>query len=100
MTPPVPPVPWPRLGNSFTQAVARRLLALFGWRVEGTLPNEPKFVIIVAPHTSNRDFFVGVIAMFAVGVRLSFLGKHTLFWPPLGWFMRLLGGEPVDRSAK
>lgn len=91
-------VPWPRLGNSFTQAVAHRLLALFGWRVEGALPDEPRFVIIVAPHTSNWDFPLGVVAMFAVGVRLSFLGKDSLFRFPLGPFMRLLGGEPVDRS--
>ena len=34
-----------------------------------------------------------------MGVRISWFGKHTLFIPPLGWFMRKLGGIPVDRRA-
>ena len=63
------------------------------------MPDEPKFVIIVAPHTSNWDFTLGVAALFALGLRVSFLGKHTLFTPPLGSFMRWLGGIPVDRSV-
>lgn len=63
------------------------------------MPNEPKFVIVVVPHTSNWDFCVGVAALFALGFRVSFLGKHTLFKGPLGMFMRWLGGIPVDRSV-
>ena len=70
-----------------------------GWRFEGALPNEPKFVIIVAPHTSNWDFPVGVMALFAIGFRVSFLGKHTIFKWPFGYFMRWLGGIPVERSV-
>ncbi len=57
-----------------------------------------KFVLIVAPHTSNWDFFVGVMAMFAAGFRVTFLGKHTLFRWPIGIVMRWLGGVPVNRS--
>ena len=90
---------FPRRGTPFTRALAHRLLALGGWRVEGALPHEPRFVIIVAPHTSNWDFLIGVLAMFGVGVRLNWLGKHTLFRPPFGWIMRRWGGIPVDRSA-
>ena len=64
------------------------------------LPDEPRFVIIVAPHTSNWDFFVGIFAMFALGLRASWFGKHTIFrfpvTPILGW----LGGEPIDRGTK
>jgi 1-acyl-sn-glycerol-3-phosphate acyltransferase len=74
-------------------------MSLSGWSFEGTIPNEPKFVIIVAPHTSNWDFIVGVLALFSLGFRVSFLGKHTLFKWPLGWFMRWLGGVPVERSV-
>ena len=70
-----------------------------GWKFEGALPNEPKFVIIVAPHTSNWDFPVGVMALFAIGFRVSFLGKHTIFKWPFGIFMRWLGGIPVERSV-
>lgn len=70
-----------------------------GWRIDGAIPNTPKLVLIVAPHTSNWDFVVGVAAKFALGLRVLFLGKDTLFRFPLGALMRRLGGVPVDRSA-
>jgi 1-acyl-sn-glycerol-3-phosphate acyltransferase len=38
--------------------------------------------------------------MYAVGIRVSFLGKDTLFKFPLGILMRFLGGVPVDRASK
>jgi 1-acyl-sn-glycerol-3-phosphate acyltransferase len=56
-------------------------------------------VAIVAPHTSNWDFIVGILAVFAIGIRVRFLAKHTLFKPPLGWLMRWFGGMPVNRDA-
>ena len=89
----------PRRGSGVLRSFGRASLALLGWRVEGEVPNLPKFVIAVAPHTSNWDFVVGVAAMFALDLRLAFLGKHTLFGPPLGGFMRWLGGIPVDRRS-
>ncbi len=73
-------------------------LRLMGWRIDGTLPSLPRFIIIVAPHTSNWDFFVGLAAKFALGLRAQWLGKHTLFRGPIGWILRALGGIPVDRS--
>ena len=82
-----------------TAAGGRLVLRLFGWRFSGAIPDVEKAVIIVGPHTSNVDFFVGVAAMFALGVRVVFLGKHTLFFWPLGMVMRWLGGVPVDRRA-
>ncbi len=65
----------------------------------GTLPDAPRFVLIVAPHTSNWDFPLGIFAMFTVGLRLTWLGKHTLFRFPVRALLRWLGGEPVDRGA-
>jgi 1-acyl-sn-glycerol-3-phosphate acyltransferase len=88
----------PRRGSRFFRVVGRAILALIGWRVEGEVPNVPKMVIGVAPHTSNWDFIVGVAVMFALDLRIDFLGKHTLFRGPLGAFMRWIGGIPVDRS--
>lgn len=93
-------VSFPRRGTPLTRALAHRLLGLGGWRVEGALPDEPRFVLIVAPHTSNWDFLVGVLAMFAIGLRSSWFGKHTLFRFPAGPILRWLGGEPIDRSTK
>jgi 1-acyl-sn-glycerol-3-phosphate acyltransferase len=89
----------PRRGNRFSALLARSIMRLLGWRFEGSFPDLAKFVVIVAPHTSNWDFGLGVVAMFAVGFRGTFLGKHTLFRWPMGIVMRWLGGVPVDRSG-
>ena len=70
----------------------------WGWRFEGVMPDLPRFVLIIAPHTSNWDFIIGLAAKWALGLETRFWGKETLFLPPLGWFMRSLGGIPVDRS--
>ena len=88
----------PRRGNAVTRAGARAALRWAGWRFEGALPDLPRFVIIVAPHTSNWDFVLGVLAMFALGLRGTFLGKDSIFRWPSGVVMRWLGGVPVDRS--
>jgi len=75
------------------------MMTLSGWRFEGALPDVPKFVMIIAPHTSNWDFVVGLWAYFSLSFRASWLGKHTIFRWPLGPFMRWLGGVPVERSV-
>jgi 1-acyl-sn-glycerol-3-phosphate acyltransferase len=74
-------------------------MRLAGWRLRGSLPQEPRFVAILAPHTSNWDFLLGIAAMFALGFRLTWLGKHTIFRGPAGPLLRWLGGEPVDRTV-
>ena len=89
----------PARGNGLSRLAARVALRVSGWRIDGALPNLQKFVVIIAPHTSNWDFLVGVTVMFALGVRPAFLGKDTLFRWPFGVVMRWLGGLPVDRFA-
>jgi 1-acyl-sn-glycerol-3-phosphate acyltransferase len=81
------------------RGTGRVLLRLLGWRVEGEVPNLPKFVIALAPHTSNWDFVVGMATMFALDLNLAFLGKHTLFRGPFAPLLRWMGGIPVDRSS-
>lgn len=96
------PVPPPALrrnwGWSLT-ALGRAYLRRGGWRVEGAFPEAVKNVTIVAPHTSNWDFIIGVIAMFTLGIRGTFLSKDSLFRWPFGAVMRWLGGVPVDRFS-
>lgn len=89
----------PRRGNRFTRAFGRVVLRLFGWRIEGGLPDVPRAVVIGAPHTSNWDFVGSVGAMLALGLDVGWLGKHTLFRRPFGRLMRRLGGIPVNRGA-
>jgi hypothetical protein len=89
----------PRRGNRPLVLLGRGVLAVLRWRVEGDVPNLPKFVVAVAPHTSNWDFVIGAAAMFALDLHLAFIGKHTLFRPPFGAVLRWMGGIPVDRST-
>ena len=81
------------------RAVGRACLRLAGWRIEGTFPADPKYVLIVAPHTSNWDFALGVAVVFAVELRVSWLGKHSMFFFPFKRCLRWLGGIPINRSA-
>ena len=88
----------PRRRSRALVLFGRLVLRLLGWRVEGTVPDLPKFVVAVAPHTSNWDFVVGAAAMFALDLDLAFIGKHTLFVGPFAPLLRAMGGIPVDRS--
>ena len=89
----------PRRGSAATRAFGRVLLALLRWRVEGDVPDLPKFVVAVAPHTSNWDFVVGMGVMFALDLKITFIGKHTIFRGPFAPVLRWMGGIPVDRSS-
>lgn len=94
----VVPAGYVRRNAIIARAVGRAMLRASGWRIEGRLADVPKLVIAVAPHTSNWDFVIGVLALWALDLRLSFLGKHTLFRGGFGRWMRSIGGIPVDRS--
>lgn len=75
------------------------MMKVTGWKVTGSWPHDhKKFIIIVAPHTSNWDFLVGVMARGYLGFKANYLAKKALFKKPFGWFFKRLGGIPVDRS--
>lgn len=76
------------------------LLRMAGWSVEVTVPDYPKCIICVAPHTSNWDFVVGKLAYASVGRKAGFLMKESWFFWPLGCIFRALGGVPVPRGRK
>lgn len=88
------------LSGLVVKFLARALLRLFGWRLVGEAPNISHCVVIFAPHTSNWDFPLLLLVRFAVGGPVHYLGKHTLFRPPFGWFFRLTGGIPVVRHER
>ena len=69
-----------------------------GWRIAGNIPNVPKYVLIVAPHTSNWDFFHGFCAFLVLRLDNTWLAKHTVFFWPLGILARRFGGMPIDRA--
>ena len=82
------------------RGLGRLYLRLFGWRVEGRLPDDAKVVVIAAPHTSNWDLPFMLAVAYVLGVAPAWLGKRELFRWPFGGVMRWLGGIPVDRRAR
>jgi 1-acyl-sn-glycerol-3-phosphate acyltransferase len=83
----------------FLYWLARLWFWLFGWDTEGDAPSVPKGVLIAAPHTTNWDLPHMLAASFLFRIRISWLGKDTLFKPPLGVLLRALGGISIDRSS-
>jgi 1-acyl-sn-glycerol-3-phosphate acyltransferase len=80
--------------------LGRAYLRLMGWTLEGQKPPLAKYMILAAPHTSNWDVPLMLALSYVLGVRVHWIGKHTLFHFPLGPLMRWLGGVPVDRRAR
>jgi len=73
---------------------------LFGWKVNGRFPpGLNKYIVAVAPHTSNWDFLLGVAVRSILRMQNArFLAKSSLFKPPIGWLFKAWGGYPVDRG--
>lgn len=73
---------------------------LLGWKVVGDFPqDEPKYILIGGPHTSNVDFVMAMLLIWSKGVRFTILGKQELFTPLTGWLFRWMGVVPVNRKA-
>ena len=79
------------------QRLARGLLSLLGWRAELVWPAAPRGVLVVYPHTSNWDFFIGLLWRFATGFPTRWIGKDTIFRWPITGLLERLGGTPVNR---
>src|SRR5215203_3066390 len=83
------------------RSVYRYLFNAFGWKITGNFPpGLRKYIIAVAPHTSNWDFPVALAARSILKIEnAKFLGKSQLFRPPVGWLFRAIGGYPVERTT-
>lgn len=77
--------------------LSRQILRIAGWTVDITVPDYPKCIICVAPHTSNWDFILGKLAYASVGRKAGFLMKESWFFFPLGLIFKAMGGIPVPR---
>jgi len=81
--------------------VAKLFLRVAGWRLEGAIPADLRRAVVIAyPHTTNWDLPYMLAVAWALGIRVSWLGKQELFRRPFGGLMRWLGGVPVDRSRR
>ncbi len=73
---------------------------MMGWKIEGTFdPSVKKTVIIVAPHTSWYDFFIGLFSRRILKTQVNWLGKKELFIWPLSYYFKWTGGTPLDRTS-
>lgn len=88
----------PMMGIGWLKALGRFGLGMLGWRLTGEVPDRPRVLFVVAPHTSNWDWVIGMFALLGVGFKINYLAKHSLFFWPLGKIIRATGGEPVVRS--
>jgi 1-acyl-sn-glycerol-3-phosphate acyltransferase len=89
----------PQALPTWGQRTALRLLNMIGWNLYFKPLPGPHGIAVVYPHTSNNDFFVGLLAKWAVGLQFRWLAKDSLFRGPMGVVMRYWGGVAVDRSA-
>ncbi|QLE02962.1 1-acyl-sn-glycerol-3-phosphate acyltransferase [Galbibacter sp. BG1] len=71
---------------------------VLGWKLKGSFPSLNKYIIIVVPHTSWHDFYIGVLVRSMVNIPMNFVGKKELFDTPFGWYFKWMGGAPIDRS--
>ena len=90
----------PRRPHPLLRWCALRLLDLLGWRLDVHLPDEPKIVVLGAPHTSNWDGVLAVLTVFALELRIGLFVKHTAFHNRfIGAILRAADAIPIDRSA-
>lgn len=72
---------------------------ILGWKVVGSFPKDvKKYVLIGAPHTHWKDFFLGLAIKWGEKVPANYIAKASLFKPPFGFILKWLGGVPIDRS--
>lgn len=50
-----------------------------GWKKTVTVEHPDKFILCLAPHTSNWDFFFGQLYERAEGLKINFLMKKEWF---------------------
>lgn len=84
--------------NPVFRLIAKSMLFCLRWRTEGKLPDDPKYVLIAAPHTSNWDLFYMLLVAFDLNAKMYWMGKDAIFIKPFAGIMKWLGGIPIDRS--
>jgi 1-acyl-sn-glycerol-3-phosphate acyltransferase len=80
--------------------ISRTIMWIVGWKVTGKLPEHKKFILVGEPHTSNWDFLLMFGAAYSLRLKISWLGKDSIFKRPFGTIMRYFGGIPIDRKRK
>ena len=91
----------PKRGNKIAPVIASAMLKATGWRTVGEIPNISQAVVLALPHTSNIDGVYAIPSLFALDLKISIMGKHTLFKVPVfAQLLNWIGVIPIDRSDK
>lgn len=73
---------------------------MMGWKIVGTINADlKKCVMMVMPHTSAHDFYLGIFTRGIIGLEMNWVGKKELFRFPFGFYFKYMGGEPLDRTG-
>ena len=78
--------------------ICKFILRLLGWKARGAVVPENKCIIIGVPHTSAWDFVISYFFYTSMGGMANILIKKEFFFWPLGFFVKKMGGIPIDRS--
>ncbi len=79
--------------------LTRWLLKQLGWKLVSPLPSQvKKCIIILAPHTSNWDFIMGLLYMWAYRLNIHYLIKDVWTKSLFGPFLRWTGAIGINRS--
>jgi 1-acyl-sn-glycerol-3-phosphate acyltransferase len=89
----------PQFPPSLAGSICRWILTRCGWRMAGEVPDQPKLVVIAAPHSSNWDVVWGLLLKVGLRLDVHFIGKREAFFWPLGPLLHAFGGFPIDRNA-
>jgi len=79
--------------------LARWLLKQLGWTLVSPLSSQvKKCIIILAPHTSNWDFVIGLLYMWTYRLNVHYLIKEIWTKGLFGPFLRWTGAIGINRS--
>lgn len=91
----------PRRGGKVAPVISSLLIKMVGWRTVGEVPNISQAVVLALPHTSNIDGVYALPSLFALDLKISIMGKHTLFKVPvLKQLLAWTGIIPINRTDK
>ena len=91
----------PKRNGVIVPPLSSWLMKVAGWRTVGEIPNISQAVVLALPHTSNVDGVYALPSLFALDVKISIMGKHTLFKVPvLKQLLHWMGIVPINRSVK
>ncbi len=81
------------------KTISKLIYKIAGWKATGGVPEGlTKAVFIIAPHTSNLDFYIGRMYCWIKNIRIKVVIKQEAFFWPFGALLKKVGGLPIDRS--